>query len=51
MVNKYETDLLSHLRTNCQKLLDDITENDRKVEGELEESIRGELESFTKNFV
>ncbi len=50
-VNKYETDLLSHLRTNCQKLLDDITENDRKVEGELEESIRGELESFTKNFV
>ena len=49
-VNKYESDLLSHLRTNCQNLLDDITENDRKVEGELEENIRGELESFTKNF-
>ncbi len=49
-VTKYESNLLDHLRANCKDLLDDITFNDRKVEGELEEKIKAELEKFTANF-
>ena len=49
-VNKYEMELLEHLRTNCKDLLSDLTNNDRKVDGELEEKIKTELEKFTANF-
>ncbi len=49
-VTEFEIGLLNHLRNNCKSLLDDITENDRKVDGELEEKIRSELENFSKNF-
>jgi len=49
-VTKYETGLLQHLRNNCKSLLDDITVNDRKVDGELEESIKAELEIFSAEF-
>jgi len=49
-VNKYEMELLEHLRTNCKDLLSDLTNNDRKVDGELDEKIKTELEKFTANF-
>ncbi|MDG2474333.1 MAG: F0F1 ATP synthase subunit alpha [Paracoccaceae bacterium] len=49
-VNRYETGLLEHLRTNCKTLLEDLTVNDRKVDGELEDKIKSELESFTTKF-
>ena len=49
-VNKYEMGLLDHLRTNCKDLLSDLTNNDRKVDGELEEKIKTELEKFAANF-
>jgi F-type H+/Na+-transporting ATPase subunit alpha len=50
-VVRYERELLKHLRANHQDLLDDITENDRKVAGELEEKIRAALDEFAKDFV
>jgi F-type H+-transporting ATPase subunit alpha len=49
-VNRYEIGLLEHLRTNCKALLEDLTVNDRKVDGELEDKIKLELESFTAKF-
>jgi F-type H+-transporting ATPase subunit alpha len=49
-VTKYETGLLAHLRTNCKSLLEDLTKNDRKVDGELEDNIKAELEKFTSSF-
>jgi F-type H+-transporting ATPase subunit alpha len=49
-VTKYEIGLLQHLRTNCKSLLDDLTKNDRKVDGDLEDNIKAELEKFTANF-
>jgi F-type H+-transporting ATPase subunit alpha len=49
-VTKYEMGLLQHLRTNCKALLDDLTKNDRKVDGDLEDKIKLELEKFTTSF-
>ncbi|NOR63631.1 MAG: F0F1 ATP synthase subunit alpha [Rhodobacteraceae bacterium] len=49
-VTRYEAGLLAHLRTNNADLLKDITDNDRKVKGELEDSIKSVLEAFTKDF-
>jgi F-type H+-transporting ATPase subunit alpha len=49
-VTKYEMGLLKHLRTNCKDLLDDLTKNDRKVDGDLEDKIKAELEKFTTSF-
>jgi len=50
-VNRFETGLLQHLRSKGKALLDDITQNDRKVAGDLEKAIRAELDVFAKDFV
>ncbi|MBL4540748.1 MAG: F0F1 ATP synthase subunit alpha [Rhodobacteraceae bacterium] len=49
-VVRYERDLLGHLRGHHQDLLDDITQNDRKVDGELKDKISSVLDAFTKDF-
>jgi F-type H+-transporting ATPase subunit alpha len=49
-VGRYEAGLLKHLRTNCADLLADITKNDRKVKGELEDKIKAALNAFAKDF-
>ena len=49
-VVRFERDLLKHLRSKHEDLLNDITENDRKVDGELEEKIRAALDEFAKDF-
>jgi len=49
-VNRFEKGLLSHLRANCTDLLADITKNDRKVKGELEDAIKAALDGFAKGF-
>ena len=49
-VNRFEKGLLSHLRANCTDLLADITNNDRKVKGELEDAIKAALDGFAKGF-
>jgi F-type H+-transporting ATPase subunit alpha len=49
-VVRYERDLLGHLRGHHQDLLDDITQNDRKVDGELKDKIASVLDAFTKDF-
>ena len=49
-VGRYEAGLLKHLRSNCKDLLDDITYNDRKVAGELEQKIRAALDEYAKTF-
>ncbi|MEH6775345.1 MAG: F0F1 ATP synthase subunit alpha, partial [Cereibacter changlensis] len=49
-VGRWEAGLLKHLRTNAKDLLSDITLNDRKVKGELEDKIRAALDAFAKDF-
>ncbi|MCJ8138724.1 F0F1 ATP synthase subunit alpha [Falsirhodobacter halotolerans] len=49
-VGRFEEGLLQYLRTDRKDLLDDITQNDRKVKGELEEKIRAALDAFAKDF-
>ena len=49
-VGRFERDLLAHLRGKHQALLDDITNNDRKVDGDLEAAIKGAIEEMAANF-
>ncbi len=49
-VTRFENGLLTHLRANNADLLKDITDNDRKVKGELEDSIKAALTAFAKDF-
>ena len=49
-VGRYEAGLLQHLRTTGAAVLADITKNDRKVAGDLEKSIRAQLDAFSKDF-
>ena len=45
-VNAYEAGLIKHLRANHADLLADITDNDRKVKGDLEDAIKAALDAF-----
>ncbi len=49
-VGRFEKGLLAHLRGRHKALLDDITNNDRKVKGDLEQKIRAALDEFAKDF-
>jgi F-type H+-transporting ATPase subunit alpha len=49
-VGRFETGLLAHLRKNRRDVLDDITQNDRAVKDELEQTIRSAIEEFAKDF-
>ncbi|MEM9779619.1 MAG: F0F1 ATP synthase subunit alpha [Pseudomonadota bacterium] len=49
-VGRFESGLLSHLRGNNKDLLDDITNHDRKVAGDLEDAIKGAIDAFAKDF-
>lgn len=49
-VGRYEAGLLNHLRSKNAELLDDITNNDRKVKGELEDKIKAALDAFAADF-
>lgn len=49
-VTRFEQGLIQHLRSNHKSLLDDITLNDRKVEGDLEKSIKEALDGYAKDF-
>jgi len=49
-VGRFEKGLLAHLRGKHADLLADITDNDRKVKGELEDKIKAALDAFAKDF-
>ena len=49
-VGRFERDLLNHLRSKHQALLTDITVNDRKVKGELEDKIKAAIDEFAADF-
>lgn len=49
-VGRYETGLLAHLRQKHADLLTDITDNDRKVKGELADSIAAAIDEFAADF-
>ncbi|GKY86979.1 F0F1 ATP synthase subunit alpha [Sinisalibacter aestuarii] len=49
-VGRFEQGLLTHLRTNEKALLDDITNNDRKVKDELADKIKAALDAYANGF-
>ena len=49
-VGRFEAEMLKHLRANNADLLADITENDRKVKGELADKVKAALDAFAKDF-
>ncbi|MCY3996721.1 MAG: F0F1 ATP synthase subunit alpha [Rhodobacter sp.] len=49
-VGRFERGLLDHLRGKHQDLLDDITGNDRKVAGELEDRVKAAITGFADGF-
>ena len=49
-VSRFEKELLANLRSSQKALLDDITNNDRKVKGDLEDAIKSMLDGFVKSF-
>jgi F-type H+-transporting ATPase subunit alpha len=49
-VGRFEAAMLGHLRNNNADLLADITDNDRKVKGELADKIKAALDAFVADF-
>ncbi|MCC5987715.1 MAG: F0F1 ATP synthase subunit alpha [Pararhodobacter sp.] len=49
-VSRFEKGLLAHLRSKHRELLDDITNNDRAVKGDLDEKMRAALDAYAKDF-
>ncbi|MCK0121738.1 F0F1 ATP synthase subunit alpha [Loktanella sp. F6476L] len=49
-VGRFEAEMLKHLRANNADLLADITDNDRKVKGELADKVKAALDAFAKDF-
>ncbi len=49
-VGRFEAGLLEYMHSTGKKVLDDLTKNDRKVAGDLEEAIKGAIEDFAKGF-
>ena len=49
-VGRFEAGLLAHLRSKHADLMADITNNDRKVKGELEDKIKAAIDSFAADF-
>jgi len=49
-VGRWEQGMLAHLRGKNADLLDDITNNDRKVKDELEDKIKAALDSYAADF-
>ena len=49
-VGSFEKGLITHLRSSCSDLLSDITKNDRKVSGDLEDKIKSAIDSFASGF-
>ena len=49
-VGRFEDGLLRHLRGRHSELLNDITENDRKVKGDLEDKIKSAIDEFAADF-
>ncbi len=49
-VGRFERGLLAHLRSNNADLLADITNNDRKVKGDLEDAVKAAIEGFARDF-
>ncbi|MCF3595635.1 F0F1 ATP synthase subunit alpha [Rhodobacteraceae bacterium LMO-12] len=49
-VSRFEDGLLAHLRSKHKDLLDDISQNDRKVKDELADKIKAALDEFAADF-
>ena len=49
-VGRFEAGLLNHLRTKEKALLDDITNNDRKVKDELADKVKAAIDAYADGF-
>ena len=49
-VQRFERDLLAHLRGSHQALLDEIRDNDQKIAGEIEDKIKAAIDEIAATF-
>lgn len=49
-VARFEKGLIAHIRGEHQALLDEITNNDQKIAGDVEESVKAAIDGFAKSF-
>ena len=49
-VGRFERDLLNHMRSSHQDVLDFITTEDPKIKGEAEDKLKAAIEAFAKDF-
>ncbi len=49
-VSRFEAGLLAHLRAQNADLLEEITVNDPKIKGEMEDKVKAAIEAFAKDF-
>ncbi|OUX42158.1 F0F1 ATP synthase subunit alpha [bacterium TMED277] len=50
-VTKFEKELVSFLRSTGKDLIEEITKNDQKIEGQIEDKIKSTLDQFSKSYI
>ena len=50
-VTKFEKELVSFLRSSGKVLIEEITKNDQKIEGQIEDKIKSTLDQFSKSYI
>ena len=50
-VTKFEKELVSFLRSTGKDLIEEITKNDQKIEGQIEDKIKSTLNQFSKSYI
>ena len=50
-VTKFERDLVSYLRSKGKDLIEELTNNDQKIEGQIEDKIKSTLDQFIKSYI
>ena len=50
-VTKYEKELVSFLRSSGKSLIEEITKNDQKIDGQIEDKIKSTLDQFSKSYI
>ena len=50
-VTKFEKELVSFLRSSGKNLIEEITNNDQKIEGQIEDKIKLTLDQFSKSYI
>ena len=50
-VTKFEKELVSFLQSSGKALIEEITKNDQKIDGQIEDKIKSTLDQFSKSYI